>query len=226
MTTYLDSSIPEDDEHEMKYTRAEWLAHMEQQKMWDEVDAEETAMTPDQKAEIDKEQALVEARLDSYFKNTNTKRRGNYPASMAGDGQQASVAGPNLDGHVPNLGKPTPGLDMDTQYVKPREGDTIELKHVPKPGNSFDAWQDHLRDAVCACSAFGQSAFRWILEVEKEGAQYEDFQNPGNFVQLDQKLNAALNDCTPCDTHTHTHTHTHTRTRTHAAPKDQPKAPR
>ncbi len=120
---------------------------------------------------------------------------------MAGDGQQAFVAGPNLDGHVPNLEKPTPGLDMDTQYVKPREGDTIKLKQFPKLGNSFDAWQDHLRDAACACSAFGQSAFRWILEVEKEGAKYEDFQNPVNFVQLDQKLNAALNDRIPGDTH-------------------------
>ena len=80
---------PEDAEHVMKYTHAEWLAHMEQQKMWDEVDAEEAAMTPEQKAEMDKEQAFFDARLDSYFNNTNTKRRGNYPASMAGDGQHA-----------------------------------------------------------------------------------------------------------------------------------------
>ncbi len=93
---------------------------------------------------MDKEQALFEARLDSYFKNTISKRRGDYPASMAGDGQHALVAGPNLDGHIPNRGVPAPGMDMDTQYVKPREGDTIKLTQFPEPGTPFDAWQDHL----------------------------------------------------------------------------------
>ena len=48
--------------------------------------------------------------------------------------------------------------------------------------------------------AFGQSAFRWVPEVENDGAKNEDFRNPGNFIQLDQKLSLALNDCIPGDT--------------------------
>lgn len=54
---------PEDHEHETKYTDAEWLAHMEQQKRWNEVDAEEAAMTTQQKAGMEKGWALFPAQL-------------------------------------------------------------------------------------------------------------------------------------------------------------------
>ncbi len=78
------------------------------------------------------------------------------------------------------------------QLTKPREADKISgVPGFPAPPDFYD-WKQKTVDAVCACAAFQQRCFTWLLEVEEYGKSFEDFANPSPFSQLDAKLNTAL----------------------------------
>ena len=57
----------------------------------------------------------------------------------------------------------------------------------------FRAWRLSLRSNVTAVARDADSAFEWIIEVEKVGCEIEDFASPGDKHQLlDAALAAAL----------------------------------
>ena len=68
----------------------------------------------------------------------------------------------------------------------------IKLANLPTKAQ-FRAWRMSLRSNVPAVARDADSAFEWILEVEKFGCEFEDFASPGDKHQLlDAALAAAL----------------------------------
>ena len=87
------------------------------------------------------------------------------------------------------------------QFSKPRESETVDCKPFPTAGNTFEQWQDFLRESVMVASAASNDAYKWMLEVEDPSKTFQYFVHTGAFTSLDGKLLLALNKCIPGDNH-------------------------
>ena len=68
----------------------------------------------------------------------------------------------------------------------------MKLANLPTKAQ-FCEWRLSLRSNVSAVARDADSAFEWILEVEKIGCKWEDFASPGDKHHLlDAALGSAL----------------------------------
>jgi len=74
-----------------------------------------------------------------------------------------------------------------------KEADVVKLKNVPIPG-MFYVWQQELREEIVCASGRGDTAFKWIMEVESKDTTFDSLADSGKFVSLDIKLGRAVRD--------------------------------
>lgn len=67
----------------------------------------------------------------------------------------------------------------------------IALPQLPAI-TGFRAWRGAVRDIAVAAAGKGESAMRWIKEVESEGATIAKLADSGTFLTIDLKLKAAI----------------------------------
>ena len=74
---------------------------------------------------------------------------------------------------------------------KRRETDTISLLPMPTTA-TFRSWKIVLRNEVASASGDPDNGFKWITEVERQGANLAHLYESGPFRSLDAKLAASL----------------------------------
>ena len=78
-----------------------------------------------------------------------------------------------------------------------REAERIKINTWPKPA-TYRSWRMTVTDEVAAASTCPRSTFEWMLELQKEGVEYEHFIDPGiGMDTLDAKLASALTHVAP-----------------------------
>ena len=82
---------------------------------------------------------------------------------------------------------------MAVTEVRPRrkEADSINLQPLPRAPN-FRAWKLASRSEIASASGDPQTAFTWILKVDKPGASIDVLEDSESLPTLDAKLAAAI----------------------------------
>ena len=87
------------------------------------------------------------------------------------------------------------------QLCKPRTATSLKFRPFPKPGQNFEAWQNYARRLVSSATTYKAQCYDWILECEDPAATFESLEDPGQFIDLDNMIYAACDECIPGDTH-------------------------